>query len=47
MINSSLKEKKSTSKFEDYHSHNADLLDQDSMVEKLLELKFIKQELQK
>jgi len=39
--------KKSTSKFEDYHSHNADLLDQDSMVEKLLELKFIKQELQK
>ena len=39
--------KKSTSKFEDYHSHNADLLDQDSMIEKLMELKFIKQELQK
>ncbi len=38
--------KKNTSKFDDYHSHNAELLDKNSMIEKLMELEFIKQELQ-
>ena len=39
--------KKNSSKFDDYNSHNADILNLNSMVEKLMELEFIKQELQK
>ena len=39
--------KKNSSRFDDYNSHNADILDLNAMVEKLMKLEFIKQELQK